>query len=439
LFENEKKLNFFPKINIDRYTGLAMLATTVIALIFANSPIADEFHHLLKKKLILGFPDGPWIKLSIEEWINDGLMVVFFFMAGLEMKREIAVGELSSPRKAALPLFAALGGMALPAAIFLAINWNQPHIDGWGIPIATDIAYSLGILGLLGKRINPEIRIFLIALAIFDDLGAILVIAFFYSSELNWIWLICGGATFAGLVVMNARGVKMLRFYIFGGLILWICFLYSGVHPTIAGVMFAMTIPVTATLKSKTFLKKARMRINSLSNTDLDSKNPLTEKAQDEIIERMRIESKRSNPPLIRVERTLREFNSFVIIPLFVLANSGVELSLDFYKVYEEPLALGIMLGLLLGKVSGVMLFSWLSIKLNWADLPISLRMKDIPGVGFLAGIGFTMSLFITNLGLSDSEAIETAKIAILTSSLTSGVIGYFYLRTLRKKPSEKV
>lgn len=436
MFENEKRLTFFPKINIDRYTGVGMIATTIVTLLLANSPYATQFHHVLEKQLFLGFTEGININLSLEAWINDGLMVVFFFMAGLEIKKEIVVGELSSPGKAALPLFAALGGMVVPAAIFLAFNWNQPYVDGWGIPLATDIAYSLGILGLLGKRIKPEVRIFLIALAIFDDLGAILIIAFFYSSEINWLWLAGGGASLVALMLLNGFGVRMLRFYFIVGLVLWVCFLYSGVHPTIAGVLFALTIPVTSTISSQSFLIKARLRLQSLAKTDLKSKNPLTEKAQEEIIEQVRMESKRSNPPLIRAEHSLREFNSFVVLPLFVLANAGVSFSSDFYTVYKDPLALGIIGGLLVGKVLGIYGFSWVGIKLRLASRPSLLRMKDILGAGCLAGIGFTMSLFITNLGLTDPAAIDTAKIAILTASLVSGLLGYFFLKAINTNSS---
>jgi len=433
----EKRLKLIPVINVERSTGLAMIGTTLIAMILANSPVADGFHHLLEDQLVLGFPDGPILELSIEKWINDGLMVIFFFMAGLEIKKEIVVGELSTPSKAALPLMAALGGMLLPALIFFAFNLNEPFINGWGIPVATDIAYSLGILGLLSKNLPSEARIFLIALAIFDDLGAILIIAFFYSSEINWLMLAGGGLCLVALMSLNYFKIKMLRFYLITGITLWICFLYSGVHPTIAGVILALTIPVKPTLSSTALLQKVKHRISGLSEQISEADDLLDEADQLDQIERLRLESKRSNPPLIRAENNLREFNSFVVLPLFVLVNAGVELSNEFYSTYQEPLSLGIVGGLLLGKVAGVTGFSWLGIKTGIAKRPEGLKFALIPGLGLLAGIGFTMSLFITHLGLENASAIRTAKIAILTASLVAGTLGFFYLKLYSRKKQD--
>jgi NhaA family Na+:H+ antiporter len=414
-----------------------MIVSTILAMGLANSPLKETFHHILQNHLALGFPDGPMIELSLEEWINDGLMVVFFFVAGLEIKKEIVVGELSTPGKAALPFFAALGGMLVPAAFFFAFNWNEPHINGWGIPLATDIAYSLGILGLLANRLPAEARIFLIALAIFDDLGAILIIAVFYSSDISWLWLAGGGICVVGLIALNAYRVKMLRFYLFVGIALWLCFLYSGVHPTIAGVLLALTIPVKPTLSSDFFIRRSKERIEALSDMVTDETIPVDEEEQLLEIDRLRLESKRSNPPLIRAENALREFNSFVVLQLFVLANAGVVLNENFYEAYGQPLGLGILTGLLLGKLIGVVSFSWLSIKAGFARIQEDLKFKIIPGLGLLAGMGFTMSLFITHLGLEDESAINTSKIAIITASLLSGLAGFLYLRLVTPGQNE--
>jgi NhaA family Na+:H+ antiporter len=435
----DRRLTLFPKINLERNTGIVMIITTTLAVIIANSPWSDEFHHLLLDKFIIGCLPGPQLELSLEEWINDGLMVMFFFMAGLEMKREIAVGELSTGKKAALPLFAAVGGMIVPALIFVSINYNEPHLKGWGIPIATDIAYSLGILGLLAKRVPRELRTFLIALAIFDDLGAILVIAIFYSSSISFLWLGGGILAFGALMVLNRFNVKLLRFYALLGFVMWVCFLYSGIHPTIAGVLLAIAIPSKAVFESQQFLERTKERIEALSKTSIQKLDPLTEKAQGDIIERIRLETKRSNPPLIRVENQFRKFNSFFVVPMFVIANAGVTFKGRSLELITEPLTLGIILGLLVGKVLGITFFSWLAVRFKISNLPENLGFKRILGVSFIAGIGFTMSLFITHLAFDDRAAIDAAKIGILLASLVAGIIGFLFLRNqLRIRYPEK-
>ncbi len=432
---SRSSLYLIPTRETGLWGGIAIILLTIVALIVVNSRIGEDFTELLKTKFFLGFKDGIRINLSLKKWINDGLMVIFFFVAGLEIKREIAVGELSTWRKASLPLMAAIGGMLVPGLIFLFFNWDQPHIHAWGVPVATDIAYSLGILALLGSRVPASLKLFLLALAIFDDLGAILIIAFFYGHDVDLYWLGGGILCFISLMAIGLAKVNFLRVYFIPGIIMWVCFLYSGIHPTIAGVLFAMTIPVYPKFKSDTFLRLLKLRTNSLSETQIERENPLTEKAQRDLIENIRVETKRSNPPLIRLENGLSTFSTFVVVPLFVLANAGVVIPDNILEPFRDPLGLGITLGLLLGKTSGIMLFTWGSVKLGLGELPKALSWSNIFGVSMLAAIGFTMSLFITNLAIAEPGAISISKISILTASFTASLLGFLYLRFTLRKP----
>jgi NhaA family Na+:H+ antiporter len=277
------------------------------------------------------------------------------------------------------------------------------------------------------------------ALAIFDDIGAVSIIAVFYSSDISLYWLLGGLGVFMLLVIFNRLRVKFLRLYLIPGILLWICFLYSGVHPTIAGVLLAFTIPAHPQFNSKTFLKMLKLRANSLAKTDIESKNPLTEKAQGDLIEQIRVETKHSNPPLTRLENRLGAFSSFVVIPLFVLANAGVVIEDGFWKVFAEPLSLGILVGLLAGKTIGVTLFTWLGVKSGLVDLPAKLGWIEVLAAGMLAAIGFTMSLFITNLAIDTREAIDISKISILTASFVAAAASYILLSVLYRKKSKAI
>jgi Na+:H+ antiporter, NhaA family len=417
---------------LDRETtgGLLLIGATLIALMLGNSQWADTYHHYLKDELVFELSKHFTLRLTVEEWINDGLMAIFFLVAALELKREILVGELSSWKKASMPLLGALGGMIVPALIFLALNFNTDKMVGWGIPMATDIAYSLGIIGLLGKRIPLQLKTFLIALAIADDLGAILVIALFYSSDLSWFYLGAGAGIFTLLMLCNRFGIKNLFWYLLGGIALWYCFLNSGVHPTIAGVLFAVTIPVKPKLDSKILKERTARNVAALEETDIENRDPLQDIRQRKILQAMKKDTENSNPPLLKLENALIDFNVFFIIPVFAIANAGVKLDVSLLEVISGSLGLGILLGLVIGKVLGISLFALIGEKLGIAELHSSLRWRHVVGMGMIAGIGFTMSLFITNLAFVDPELIKVAKISIMLASLIAAVGGVAMLLT---------
>jgi len=421
---------------LDRETsgGLLLIAATIFALVLGNSQWADAYHHYLTDEFIFEFSEHFSFGLTIEEWINDGLMAIFFLVAGMELKREIMVGELSSFKKASMPLLAALGGMTIPALIFVSLNTGTENISGWGIPMATDIAYSLGIIGLLGKRVPSQLKIFLVALAIADDLGAILVIALFYSNELSWLFLGTGVGIFILLMLCNRFGVKSLIWYILGGLALWYCFLNSGVHPTIAGVLFAITIPVKPKLDSKILKERTAKNVAALEETDIENRDPMQDTRQSKILKAMKKDTQNSRPPLLKLENALIDFNAFFIIPIFAIANAGVKLNVGILEVVSSSLGLGIVLGLVIGKVLGISLFTFVGEKLGISELHTSLRWKHIIGMGMIAGIGFTMSLFITNLAFIDPEFIKISKISILIASLVAALGGIITLLFTKPK-----
>ena len=408
--------------------GLLLIGATIIALVLGNSPWADAYHHYLKDEFLFELSEHFSFGLTIKEWINDGLMAIFFLVAGMELKREIMVGELSSFKKASMPLMGAIGGMVLPALIFVSFNYGTENINGWGIPMATDIAYSLGIIGLLGKRVPAQLKIFLVALAIADDLGAILVIALFYSNELSGLYLSAGGGVFILLLLLNRFGVKNLFWYIVGGVALWYCFLNSGIHPTIAGVLFAVTIPIKPKLDSKVLKERTAHNIKELEETDIENLDPMQDKRQGQILKTIKKDTENARPPLLRLENRLIDFNAFFIIPIFAIANAGVKLDVGFMEVVSGSLGLGILLGLAVGKVAGIGLFAFIGQKIGIAELHPSLKWRHIIGMGMIAGIGFTMSLFITNLAFDNPEIIKVSKISILMASLIAAIGGVITL-----------
>ncbi|UCS95217.1 Na+/H+ antiporter NhaA [Echinicola marina] len=419
---------------LDRETtgGLCLIVATIIALLLGNSQWAEAYHHYLSDEFIFEFSEHFSFGLTIEEWINDGLMAIFFLVAGMELKREILVGELSSFKKASMPLFAAFGGMLFPALIFTALNLQQESINGWGIPMATDIAYSLGIIGLLGSRVPSQLKLFLIALAIADDLGAILVIALFYTEQINGQFLATGLSIFLVLMLINYLGVKNLLWFIIGGIVLWFCFLNSGIHPTIAGVLFAITIPVKPKLDSKILKDRTAHHVAALEQTEIETKDPLQDIQQRRILKAIKRDTENSRPPLLKLENALVDFNAFFIIPVFAIANAGVKLNIGILQVLSSSLGLGILLGLALGKVLGITLFSYLGEMLGISERHTSLRWPHIIGMGMVAGVGFTMSLFITNLAYDNEQLIQVAKISILLASLIAalgGAVTLFFTR----------
>jgi NhaA family Na+:H+ antiporter len=359
--------------------GLLLIFCTVISLVLANSFLGGPYHDFWQTQIA---------GQSLEYWINDGLMTVFFLLIGLELEREIYQGELSNIKDAMLPIFAALGGMLIPAGLYLLFNSGSPAQSGAGIPMATDIAFALGVLSLLGSKVPASLKIFLTALAVIDDLGAILVIAIFYSKGLSWTYLGIAMAIFAVLIILNRLKVKNLLPYLAGGVIMWYFMLHSGVHATVTGVLLAFAIP---------FGKGGK------------------------------------ESPSYKVEHFLHKPVAFFILPVFALANTGIILKGDFGGVITETYSLGIAFGLIIGKPLGIFAFSFFANKIGLCKLPADLDWKNIITVAFLGGIGFTMSIFITLLAFEDPGIINNAKLAILLSSLIAGTIGFFALSATLK------
>lgn len=415
--------------------GIVLGINVILALILANSPWADPYFEILKYKLGVYFNGETYFDISILHWINDGLMAIFFFVIGLELKREFVGGELSNPRKAMLPIFAALGGMIVPATVYLLLNPTGEVHSGWGIPMATDIAFALGVLYLLGNRIPFSLKVFLTALAIVDDLGAVMVIAFFYTSDISFISLLVG-LLFVGLMfVANRIGVRNILFYAILGIGgVWLAFLMSGVHATIAAVLAAFMIPADVRIKESTFLKKIRKHLNQFEAIDPNDETPTLTGDQVEILSETSKDINDAVPPLQRLEHTMHPYVTYLVLPIFALANAGVSLAIDFEELFSTNVALGVALGLLAGKIVGIVGFTLLFIKLKIAPWPEGMNVRNLFGISLLAAIGFTMSLFITSLAFTHEEYMTQAKIGIFTASIIGGVLGYWVLSKGAKK-----
>lgn len=363
--------------------GIILLICTIISLFLANSQWGAAYLSIWEIKA----------GMSLHHWINDGLMAVFFLLAGLEIKREMTFGELAGIRKAALPIMAALGGMVVPASIYFFFNHNLESLSGWGIPMATDIAFALGMISLLGNRVPVSLKVFLVAVAVVDDLGAILVIALFYSDSLSLGWLAGAAVIFSTLLFMNKKGMKSLPLFLTGGIILWVCILQSGIHATVAGVLLALTIPVN----------------------------------HDEQLS-----------PLHHLEHAIQKPVALLIMPIFALANTGIVLTGDLAAMLTEPVSLGIMFGLIAGKPLGIFLFTWLGVRINAGVLPDGVNWPMVAGMGLLAGIGFTMSIFISGLAFESDLTTDTAKISILTGSAIAAIGGLLALYFTANSAAEK-
>lgn len=414
--------------------GIVLFVAAVIAIFFANSPWADAYHHLWHHEIGINF-DGNELKMSLHHWINDGLMAIFFFVVGLELKRELTNGELASPKKAMLPIIAAIGGMVFPAMIYLAFNGGTDASHGWGIPMATDIAFALGVMYLLGDKVPLPLKVFLTALAIVDDLGAVLVIALFYTSELNLTFLSIGIALFILLLICNKLGFKSPVFYgIIGIGGIWLCFLLSGVHATIAAVLAAFAIPANARVNEKYFNYKFTELKNKFMAIDPSDKNPELTGEQIHLIEEINVLTKDALPPSHRLEHGMHHLVSFVVMPVFALCNAAIKI--DFSNGLSV-ITIGVALGLLLGKVLGVFGLVALILKLRWIPKPEGMTMSNLLGVGFLASIGFTMSLFVTELAFDAKlhpDFPEEAKMGIIIASAIGGLLGFLILKMSGKK-----
>ena len=413
--------------------GILLIIATVIALAWANSPFAESYHHLWHTYLSIDL-GGIGLKYSLHHWINDGLMVIFFFVVGLEIKRELLVGELSSVKKAALPIAAALGGMIFPALTYTIFNLGTEGASGWGIPMATDIAFVVGILALLGKRVPLALKIFILALAIVDDLGAVLVIAIFYTSNISFTSLLIAGGFLVLLIAMNRMGVRNLLIYTLVGVGLWLAFLKSGVHATVAGVLLAFTIPVSSRINTKKFKNETESLLKDFDNAGEHGDNVLTNSDRLSIIDQIENNCEKILTPLQRFEHGLHPWVSFFIMPVFALANAGVTIGSGLTSALTHPVSIGIILGLFLGKQIGIFSFSYLAVKLKLASEPEGVSWKKIYAASVLAGIGFTMSLFIANLAFNSPELLNISKVGILAGSLLSGVVGFIILKSALSK-----
>ena len=413
-------------------SGIAIFICVAVAMIWAN--IDQEGYHAFWGTE-LAFSLGPFsIQESLHVWINDALMAIFFFGVGLEIKRELLAGELASFRKAVLPVAAAVGGMAIPAIIYLLFNANSEAASGWGIPMATDIAFSIGILSLLGRQAPLSLKIFLTALAIVDDIGGVLVIALVYTSEVSGMDLV-HGIFFLGLLILgNIIGIRSQAFYSIisiGGL--WLAFFFSGIHPTIAGILAAFAIPGRVKLDEGLFLKNLDT-LTQLFKSSKPIKGSFISENQLEILETIKEVADDAETPLQKVEYALNWFISFVVLPLFALANTGIHLHGGVWEIMLHPVSIGIGAGLVVGKFVGIVGVSKVMVRLGFAELPAGISWNHIYGVALLAGVGFTMSLFITELAFTDERLIYVAKTGILTASLIAGILGYTYLRIMTKK-----
>jgi NhaA family Na+:H+ antiporter len=400
--------------------GILLLMATILALAWANSAWGSSYFGLWATYLKISLGDLSLAE-SLLHWVNDGLMVIFFFLVGLEIKREVLVGELASLKRAALPLIAALGGMLLPAAIYLFLNRGGEGQSGWGIPMATDIAFLLGILTVLGSRVPVSLKVFFTALAIADDLGAVVILALFYSGETSWIALGVGAVFLAALIVLNRGHVRHPLPYALLGLGLWLAFLESGIHPTIAGVLLAMTIPARTPVRAEAFMAQCTAALVGLGPGGAHGEGDRQQQAAAQTLEAI---AERIQSPLQRLERGLNPWVAYLIVPVFALANAGVILGSNLGQTLANPVALGIVGGLVLGKPLGISLFSWLAVRLGMADLPLGVTWRQLFSASWLAGIGFTMSLFIAGSAFAGA-LLDVAKLSILAASLLASAVGF--------------
>jgi NhaA family Na+:H+ antiporter len=415
-------------VHSEAASSIILLACTVLALAWANSPWHDDYEAFAH--LTLGVTvAGRVFALPVHAWINDGLMALFFFVVGLEIKREVVVGQLSSVRRAALPASAALGGMLVPAAIYALFNAGGPGAAGWGIPMATDIAFALGVLALLGPRVPPSLKLFLTALAIADDLGAVLVIAVFYTETIRLVPLGLA-VVLLGLFFLLLRGRVRQRLVLLVPVIaVWLAILVSGIHATVAGILVAMMVPMRSALPPHRFAEIVRSRLPELERSSVTADSVLLEEEQLDMLLALHDAAAQVRPPGLTLERALHPVQAYVVLPLFALFNAGITLDASALTGVTSAISLGVILGLLLGKPIGLMLLSWLAVRSGLASLPGDVSWRAIFGVGWLAGIGFTMSLFVSGLAFKTGPALEQAKMGILTGSLVAGVTGYLLLR----------
>ena len=410
-------------------SGLLLMATAILALVLANSGLSGVYQHWTH--VPIGFNFGGWtLEKTLHHWVNDGLMALFFFLVGLELKREILVGELAVPRQAALPIVAAVGGMVVPALIYFAINPEGEAARGWGIPMATDIAFAIGVLVLLAGRVPKALITFLVALAIVDDLGAVIVIALFYTEQLAMDALLAAAVVFGMLIVLNRAGIRQPMPYFFLGVLLWITLLKSGVHATLAGVLTAFTIPATPKYDPTRFSEHVKELMARFDASHQPGKSIMTNDKLRAVVQTLENGVHKVETPLQRLEHGLHLPVAFLVIPIFAFFNAGIPMNIaDVGNTLVHPVTLGVVLGLLLGKFVGIAGASWIALKLGIGQLPAQTSFSQVAGVSLLAGIGFTMSIFIAELGFaSQPEYLLMAKTGVLIASLFAGLIGFAWL-----------
>ena len=414
--------------------ALVLGVSIIIAFVLANSPWHEQYHLFFEHKFGFQFDGNSYLEYTISEWINDGLMGMFFFVVGLELKREMVAGELTDVSKAMLPISAALGGMVVPALIYLALNPTGDVHSGWGIPMATDIALALGVLYLLGNRVPLALKVFLTALAIVDDLGAVLVIALFYTSNISFLNLALGFGFLLLMFIGNRIGVRSIFYYAIIGIVgVWTAFLLSGIHATIAAVLAAFMIPAEVRIKENIYIARIKKHLIRFIKTDPNDNIPTLTGEQLQILEQVNSDTKNAMPPLQRLEHSMTPFVNFIVLPVFALANAGVTVfNIEIETLSNTNVALGVGLGLLVGKLVGIVGFSWLAVKFKISSFPKEMTLRSLVGLALLASIGFTMSLFITQLAFTHEEFKTQAKIGVFVASIIGGTLGYFILKTNR-------
>ncbi len=414
-------------INKEALSGILLFIATVTAVIIANSSLGQAYYNLWNTSLGIKLGEMA-ISMTLTYWIDDALMALFFLMVGLEIKRELLIGELSTINKASFPIVAAIGGMAIPALIYIAFNPNNPF--GFGIPMATDIAFALGILMLLGKRVNPALKLFLVALAVVDDLGAVFVVATVYTNDIQSQYFLHAGIIYALIWALNFKGVTKLLPYLLLGIVLWIYIHSIGIHATIAGVLLAFAIPIKSKMDEKRFIIETKESLNEFEK-NIDE-IPVLNHHQIDALENVAYGYDRVQNPLVRLEHQLHGLSAFFIMPLFAFSNAGV--LIDFSTVDANlMIVLGVVLGLIVGKPIGILGFTYFATKLNIIKKPEDVSWREILAVGFIAGIGFTMSIFITHLAFLDESIIAAVKLGVFAASFIAAVIGVAILLSIKK------
>ncbi|MFD2516035.1 Na+/H+ antiporter NhaA [Pontibacter locisalis] len=429
-------------IKAESFSGILLMFITLIALAWANSPWAQTYIDTWLTPFTIALGDYGLTKASLL-WINDGLMAIFFFVVGLEIKRETMVGELASLKSAAFPVTAALGGMLVPAGIFAVMNYNGAGLDGWGIPMATDIAFALGIMTLLGNRVPISLKLFLIAYAIVDDIGAVLVIALFYTAEVNFLSMWIAFLIFGVLLVLSAFRVRNIWIYVLLGVVMWVAFLKSGIHATVAGILLAITIPGRTKITKDEFYSSTDEVLSELDASGVVSGNAPSQVSDVEIyqgaVHTIEKNCEEALSPMHRLEHGLHPWVAYAIMPIFALANAGIFIDADLVGGLSGSLPIGIILGLVLGKPLGILLFAWIASATGIAAKPRTFSWMQLIGAGLLGGVGFTMSIFIANLAFAGSPLLPLSKLAILCASLLAGIVAYFILRYASTKSKEEL